>query len=133
MVEDCCCSYETVDSFNEAYYEMTCVNIHITFDYLLDEATNLWGQNLTLMYDRVLKYPGRVTNLYFTFLFVLRAVTKVSINYYLEQAEYVTVNPNKDMQLQWNEVIALTNLLNQLSDYLLLKESWKDNFLLIQN
>lgn len=38
-----------------------------------------WGQNLTLMYDRVLQYPDRVRNLYFTFLFVLRAVTKVSI------------------------------------------------------
>lgn len=37
-----------------------------------------WGQNLTLLYDRVLRYPDRVQNLYFTFLFVLRAVTKVS-------------------------------------------------------
>lgn len=37
-----------------------------------------WGQNLELMYDRVLRYPDRVKNLYFTFLFVLRAVTKVS-------------------------------------------------------
>lgn len=38
-----------------------------------------WGENLELMYDRVLRYPDRVRNLYFTFLFVLRAVTKVSI------------------------------------------------------
>lgn len=37
-----------------------------------------WGNNLELMYDRVLRYPDRVRNLYFTFLFVLRAVTKVS-------------------------------------------------------
>lgn len=37
-----------------------------------------WGQNLTLLYDRVLRYPDRVQNLYFTFLFVLRAVTKVN-------------------------------------------------------
>lgn len=37
-----------------------------------------WGQNLELLYDRVLRYPDRVKNLYFTFLFVLRAVTKVS-------------------------------------------------------
>ena len=39
-----------------------------------------WGQNLTLLYDRVLRYPDRVRNLYFTFLFVLRAVTKVSFS-----------------------------------------------------
>lgn len=38
-----------------------------------------WGQNLELMHDLVLKYPDRVQNLYFSFLFVLRAVTKVSI------------------------------------------------------
>lgn len=41
------------------------------------------GQNLTLMYDRVLQFPDRVNNLYFTFLFVLRAVTKVSILIYM--------------------------------------------------
>lgn len=40
-----------------------------------------WGQNLTMLYDRVLRYPDRVRNLYFTFLFVLRAVTKVSFLY----------------------------------------------------
>lgn len=38
-----------------------------------------WGQNLSLLYDRVLRYPDRVMNLYFTYLFVLRAVTKVSV------------------------------------------------------
>lgn len=31
------------------------------------------------MYDRVLSYHDRVENLYFTFMFVLRAVTKVSL------------------------------------------------------
>ncbi|KAI4300046.1 hypothetical protein L6164_033464 [Bauhinia variegata] len=74
------------------------ISIHIAADYLLDEATNLWGQNLTLMYDRVLQYPDRVRNLYFTFLFVLRAVTKAAD--YLEQAEYDTGNPNDDLKAQ---------------------------------
>ncbi|KAJ6980228.1 endoplasmic reticulum oxidoreductin-1-like [Populus alba x Populus x berolinensis] len=54
------------------------ISTHIAADYLLDESTNKWGQNPELMYDRVLRYPDRVRNLYFTFLFVLRAVTKVS-------------------------------------------------------
>ncbi|KAL5161562.1 Endoplasmic reticulum oxidoreductin-2 [Glycine soja] len=62
------------------------ISIHIAFDYLLDEATNLWGQNLTLMYDRVLRYPDHVRNLYFTFLFVLRAVTKLLYNPKLQAA-----------------------------------------------
>lgn len=74
------------------------ISIHIASDYLLDEATNTWGQNLSLMYDRVLRYPDRVRNLYFTFLFVLRAVTKAEA--YLEHAEYDTANLNEDLKTQ---------------------------------
>ncbi|CAI0544942.1 unnamed protein product [Linum tenue] len=72
------------------------ISIHIAADYLLDEDTNSWGENLTLMYDRVLRYPERVRNLYFTYLFVLRAVTKTAT--YLEQAEYNTGNPTEDLK-----------------------------------
>ncbi|KAI9198077.1 hypothetical protein LWI28_009722 [Acer negundo] len=74
------------------------ISVHIAADYLLDEATNMWGENLTLLYDRVLRYPDRVRNLYFTFLFVLRAVTKAAD--YLEQAEYETGNPTEDLKTQ---------------------------------
>ncbi|KAL6999775.1 Endoplasmic reticulum oxidoreductin-1 [Sarracenia purpurea var. burkii] len=74
------------------------ISIHIAADYLLDESTNLWGKNLELMDDRVLKYPDRVRNLYFTFLFVLRAVTKAAD--YLEQAEYDTGNQMEDVKAQ---------------------------------
>lgn len=72
------------------------ISIHIAADYLLDEKTNMWGQNLELMHDRVLRYPERVRSLYFTFLFVLRAVTKASD--YLEQAEYETSNAEEDLK-----------------------------------
>ncbi|CAB4277112.1 unnamed protein product [Prunus armeniaca] len=74
------------------------ISIHIAADYLLDKTTNLWGQNLELMHDRVLKYPDRVQNLYFTFLFVLRAVTKATD--YLEQAECDTGNHEEDLKTQ---------------------------------
>ncbi|KAJ6301121.1 hypothetical protein OIU77_015431 [Salix suchowensis] len=50
------------------------------------------------MYDRVLRYPDRVRNLYFTFLFVLRAMTKAAD--YLEQAEYDTGNNTEDLKTQ---------------------------------
>ncbi|XP_047334202.1 endoplasmic reticulum oxidoreductin-1-like [Impatiens glandulifera] len=76
----------------------TSISIHIAADYLLDEATNQWGNNLQLMYDRVLRYPDRVRNLYFTHLFVLRAVTKAKE--YLEQAEYDTSNHAEDLKAQ---------------------------------
>ncbi|PKU64309.1 endoplasmic reticulum oxidoreductin-1 [Dendrobium catenatum] len=74
------------------------ISVHIASDYLLDEATNMWGQNLELLYERVLRYPDRVRNLYFTFLFVLRAATKAAD--YLEQAEYSTGNPDEDLKTQ---------------------------------
>ncbi|KAI3457573.1 hypothetical protein Pfo_014236 [Paulownia fortunei] len=74
------------------------ISIHIASDYLLDETKNLWGRNLELMYDRVLRYPDRVKNLYFTFLFVLRAVTKATN--YLEQAEYDTDDLEEDLKAQ---------------------------------
>lgn len=72
------------------------ISIHIAADYLLDESTSLWGENPELMYDRVLRYQDRVRNLYFTFLFVLRAVTKATD--YLEQAEYDTGNHADDLK-----------------------------------
>ncbi|XP_009804526.1 endoplasmic reticulum oxidoreductin-1-like [Nicotiana sylvestris] len=74
------------------------ISIHIAADYLLDEASNTRGQNLTLMYDRVLQFPDRVNNLYFTFLFVLRAVTKAAD--YLDQASYDTGNLEDDLKTQ---------------------------------
>ncbi|KAF5186159.1 Endoplasmic reticulum oxidoreductin [Thalictrum thalictroides] len=74
------------------------ISVHIGADYLLDEATNLWGQNSELLDERVLRYPDRVRNLYFTFLFVLRAVTKAAN--YLEHAEYNTGNSAEDLKTQ---------------------------------
>ncbi|XP_057948137.1 endoplasmic reticulum oxidoreductin-1 isoform X2 [Malania oleifera] len=74
------------------------ISVHIAADYLLDKSINQWGQNLELMYDRVLRYPERVRNLYFTFLFVLRAVTKAAD--YLDLAEYDTGNSVEDLKTQ---------------------------------
>ncbi|KAH7426514.1 hypothetical protein KP509_10G004200 [Ceratopteris richardii] len=64
------------------------ISIHIAADYLLDEKAGLWGHNDTLLHERVLKHPLRVRNLYFVYLFVLRAVTKAAE--YLQSADYET-------------------------------------------
>ncbi|PWA97209.1 ERO1-like protein beta [Artemisia annua] len=74
------------------------ISIHIGADYLLDESSYKWGPNHELMYNRVLKHPDRVENLYFTFLFVLRAVTKAAA--YLDQAEYDSGNREEDLRAQ---------------------------------
>lgn len=54
--------------------------LHISFlNFFFLNFSFQWGPNISLLCDRVLRYPDRVRNLYFTYLFVLRAVTKVSI------------------------------------------------------
>ncbi|KQJ84105.1 hypothetical protein BRADI_5g18740v3 [Brachypodium distachyon] len=100
-----CIKYPSEDMCQEkkALYKLisglhSSISVHIAYDYLLDKSTDLWGHNLPLLYDRVLKYPERVQNLYFTYLFVLRAVTKATD--YLEQAEYNTGNPEEDLKTQ---------------------------------
>ena len=72
----------------------TSISTHIAADYLVDESMNTWGRNTSLMHERVLKYPERVQNLYFTYLFVLRAVIKAES--YLSEAEYSTGNDAED-------------------------------------
>lgn len=72
----------------------TSISTHIAADYLVDESTNLWGMNTSLMHERVLQHPERVQNLYFTYLFVLRAVIKAES--YLTQADYSTGNEGED-------------------------------------
>ncbi|KAE9592842.1 putative thiol oxidase [Lupinus albus] len=72
------------------------ISVHIGAEYLLHEFTNQWGENPELINDRVLRYPDRVQNLYFTFLFVLRSVMKAAN--YLEHAEYNTGNNEADLK-----------------------------------
>lgn len=72
----------------------TSISTHIAADYLVDESLNIWGRNTALMHERVLQHPERVQNLYFTYLFVLRAVIKAER--YLAEAEYSTGNGAAD-------------------------------------
>lgn len=51
----------------------TSVSIHITEFYEQDEATGQWTRNETMFWDRVGNYPDRIRNLYFTYVFLLRA------------------------------------------------------------
>ncbi len=54
------------------------ISAHIAADYLLDESSGAWGQSLQ-QFERRLGTPATksyVENLYFAYLFVLRAVMK---------------------------------------------------------
>jgi hypothetical protein len=56
------------------------ISAHIANDYLLDDFTGRWGPNLA-EFRRRLGNPqakGYIENLYFTYLFTLRAVQKAA-------------------------------------------------------
>lgn len=72
------------------------ITAHIVGDYLIDEATNTWGPNIEMFKAR-LGNPwvrNRVENLYFTYLFVLRAAMKAGP--LLASADYSTGSPEED-------------------------------------
>ncbi|KAG2437820.1 hypothetical protein HXX76_005440 [Chlamydomonas incerta] len=66
------------------------ISAHISANYLLDEERGLWGHNLTDFKMRLGRpeLRDRIQNLYFAYLFVLRAVTKAAP--LLARYDYVT-------------------------------------------
>ena len=72
------------------------ISAHIAREYLLDEAAGAWGPNLALFAAR-LGNEGvreRVENLYFAYLFVLRAALKAGP--LLAEVAYDTGSPAED-------------------------------------
>lgn len=74
----------------------TSITVHIAHDYLLDKKTRARGQNLELFKERVgnTDKAWTVENLYFAFLFFLRAVLKAAP--LLEVADFDTGDDNSD-------------------------------------
>lgn len=73
------------------------ITAHIVSDYLIDEATRTWGPNLE-MFEARLGNPDvkeRVENLYFAYLFVLRAVIKAGPT--LKEVHYDTGYSKEDL------------------------------------
>lgn len=54
----------------------TSITTHLCWDYL-NQTTGQWGPNLECYKHRLHKFPDRVSNLYFNYALVLRAVTKL--------------------------------------------------------
>ncbi|CAL8575141.1 endoplasmic oxidoreductin-1 [Xanthoria parietina] len=52
------------------------ISTHICADYL-NQTTGTWGPNLQCYTDRLATHPERVSNLYFNYALLLRAVTKL--------------------------------------------------------
>ena len=74
------------------------ISAHIADEYLLDEQAGMWGPNLALFQQRLgnQEASARIENLYFTYLFVLRAFMKAGP--LLSSAQYTTGCPQQDAE-----------------------------------
>jgi hypothetical protein len=52
------------------------ISTHLCWDYL-NQSTGEWGPNIQCYEDRLHKYPERISNIYFNYALVLRAVAKL--------------------------------------------------------
>lgn len=74
------------------------ISMHIAREYLLDESTDAWGTNMDIFKERMAD-PAKcdhVRNLYFTYLFVSRAVARASLLF--KGVHFDTGMPQEDLR-----------------------------------
>ena len=71
------------------------ISTHLCHDYL-NQTTGEWGPNLECYKERLHKHPERISNLYFNYAFVLRAVGK--LRDYVQDYTFCTGDPDQDQQ-----------------------------------
>ena len=81
------------------------VSTHICFDYL-NQTTGTWGPNLQCYHDRLATHPERVSNLYFDYAILLRAVTKLRT--YLKNYTFCSGDPSENRDTK-NKILKLAN------------------------
>lgn len=69
------------------------ITTHICNDYL-NQTTGAWGPNLQCYQDRLATHPERISNLYFNYAVLLRAVTKLRT--YLKNYTFCLGDPDQD-------------------------------------
>jgi len=69
------------------------ISTHLCYDYL-NQTTGQWGPNLQCYKDRLHEHPERISNLYFNYAFVLRAVGK--LRDYVQDYTFCTGDPVQD-------------------------------------
>jgi len=74
------------------------INTHISRNYQLNKETGEWIYNISMFKERLQDHPERIENLYFAFLFLLRAVTKAAP--VLREYHYNTGNEQEARILQ---------------------------------
>ena len=71
------------------------ISTHLCHDYL-NQSTGTWGPNLACYEQRLHSHPERISNLYFNYALVLRAVGK--LRHHLESYTFCSGDPNLDRQ-----------------------------------
>lgn len=69
------------------------ISTHLCYDYL-NQTTGTWGPNLECYKERLHNHPERISNLYFNYAFVLRAVGK--LRDYVQDYTFCTGDPEQD-------------------------------------
>ncbi|KAF1351236.1 endoplasmic reticulum Oxidoreductin 1-domain-containing protein [Delphinella strobiligena] len=69
------------------------ISTHLCYDYL-NQSTGQWGPNLQCYKERLHAHPERLSNLYFNFAFVSRAVSKLKD--YVQDYTFCTGDPQED-------------------------------------
>ena len=71
------------------------ISTHLCYDYL-NQTTGEWGPNLQCYKERLHNHPERISNLYFNYAFVLRAVGK--LRDYVQDYTFCTGDPIQDQR-----------------------------------
>ncbi|KAI6717020.1 hypothetical protein JHW43_000486 [Diplocarpon mali] len=73
----------------------TSISTHLCWEYL-NQTSGAWGPNLQCYKDRLHDFPERISNLYFNYALVLRAVTKLGP--FLKDYTFCSGDPSQDRE-----------------------------------
>jgi ERO1-like protein beta len=112
------------------------ISTHLCWDYL-DQKTGQWGPNLTCYEERLHNHPERISNVYFNYALVMRAVGK--IRRHISDYSFCSEDPEQDLRTK-NSVLRLASALPsgpeifdetvmfQDPDTMVLKEDFRNRF-----
>lgn len=83
------------------------ISTHLCYDYL-NQTTGKWGPNLTCYEQRLHNYPDRISNLYFNYALIMRAVGK--IKQHIKDYSFCSEDPVQDARTK-NSVLRLASAL----------------------
>ena len=87
------------------------ISSHLCWDYL-NQTTGQWAPNLDCYVDRLGQHPERVENIYFNYLLLLRAISKLSRSF-LPSYTYCLGDPTQDAITQ-EKVLELTSAIGRI-------------------